>query len=145
MDVLERENEKPVDEKQVKGWLDEIYAGEVSERWKAEFDESSGIFQMACIGRLFPYQSDEDLGEQFYKMFDGTEVLPVSFEKEFLNLQETNFLEASELLVNLSWAQFKRLERAELVKKLSQGWPKVVDVPYDEEFGLRLDVKAASA
>ncbi len=137
--VLERVNGHPVDEKLAKDWLDEIYAGEVSERWKSEFEEASRIFRRACTERLFPYQSDKELGESFYEMFDGTEVVPASFEEEFKKLQVTDPLEAGELPVSVSWAQFMRLKRKALVRP-SDEWPKIVDVPYDKEFGLRLDV-----
>ena len=135
--ILERENGDPVDERQVSNLLDEIYAGEVSERWKAEFEETSKIFRRACIGRLFPYQSDRELGQEFYKMFDGTEVVPAALEREFLKLREENLLASGELPVTVSWAQLARLDRAKLARP-SEDWVKVVDVPYDEEYGLKL-------
>jgi len=138
LDVLERENGKPVDEKRVSDLLDEVYAGEISERWKAEFEETSRIFRRTCIGRLFPYQSDRELGEEFYKMFDGTEVVPAVLEREFLVSREENLLASGELPVTVSWAQLARLDRAKLVRS-SEDWVKVVDTPYDEEYGLRLD------
>jgi CRISPR-associated endonuclease/helicase Cas3 len=138
LDVLERANRQPIDEGRAKDWLDEIYAGEVSERWTTEFEEASRIFRRACTDRLFPYQSDEELGERFYEMFDGTEVVPSCFEQEFFGMQETDPLAAGELPVTVSWVQFSQLNRTGLVKP-SDKWPKVVDVPYDEEFGLRLD------
>ncbi len=138
LDVLERENGKPVDEKRVGNLLDEIYAGEVSERWKAEFEKTSKVFRRACIGRLFPYQSDSELGEEFYKMFDGTEVVPAVLEQEFTMLREENLLASGELPVTVSWAQLARLNKAKLVRS-SEDWVKVVDVPYDAEYGLRLD------
>src|SRR5215211_2066413 len=138
LDILERENGKPIDEKRVSSLLNEIYAGEVSERWKAEFEETSRIFRRVCIGRLFPYQSDRELGKEFYKMFDGAEVVPAVLEQQFLKVREENLLASGELPVTVSWAQLVRLDRAKLVRS-SEDWVKVVDVSYDEEYGLRLD------
>ncbi|MBA2714568.1 MAG: CRISPR-associated helicase Cas3' [Rubrobacteraceae bacterium] len=138
LDILERENGKPIDEKRVSSLLNEIYAGEVSERWKAQFEETSRIFRRVCIGRLFPYQSDMELGQEFYKMFDGAEVVPAVLEQQFLKAREENLLASGELPVTVSWAQLMRLVRAKLVRS-SEDWVKVVDVPYDEEYGLRLD------
>jgi len=138
LDILERKNGKPVDEKNISDLLDEIYAGEVSERWKAQFEETSGIFRRVCVGRLFPYQSDRELGEEFYRMFDGAEVIPAVLEQQFLKSREGNLLASGELAVTVSWAQLTRLTRAKLVRS-SEDWIKVVDVPYNEEYGLRLD------
>jgi CRISPR-associated endonuclease/helicase Cas3 len=118
--------------------LNEIYAGEVSERWKAEFEETSRIFRRVCIGRLFPYQSDRELGAEFYRMFDGIEVVPAVLEQQFLKMREENLLASGELPVTVSWSQLARFDRAKVVRS-SEDWVKVVDVPYDEEYGLRLD------
>jgi hypothetical protein len=57
---------------------------------------------MRCIGRLFPYQSDRELGEEFYKMFDGTEVVPVVLEQEFLKLREENLLASGAALAAMT-------------------------------------------
>lgn len=138
MNVLERENQKPVNEKLVKYWLDEVYAGEVSERWRAEFEETSKIFRRACIERLLPYRSDKELSEEFYKMFDGAEVVPVGLEEEYLRLREENPLEAGELPVTVSWKQLARLKRTKLAKP-SEDWAYIVNIPYNVEYGLRVD------
>lgn len=138
VELLERENGNPIDEANTGDWLNEIYEGEVSERWRSEFEEASRIFRTTCIDNIVPYQSDRELAERFYEMFDGTEVIPASLEQEFLSLQENDPLKAGELPVTVSWAQFARLNRAGLVKQ-SEDWNKFADVPYDKEFGLRLD------
>ena len=41
--------------------------------------------------------------------------------------------------VIVSWAQYKTAERKGLAR-LSDDWPKIVDLLYDEEYGFRLDV-----
>lgn len=46
---------------------------------------------------------------------------------------------AIEYYVIVSWAQYKTVERKGLVR-LSEDCPKIVDLPYDEHYGLRLDV-----
>jgi hypothetical protein len=75
----------------------------------------------------------------FYEAFDGVEVVPSSLESKFATLEIENPLQADELMVTVSWAQYKTAERKGLVR-LSDDWPKIVDLPYDEEYGLRLDV-----
>lgn len=44
--------------------------------------------------------------------------------------------------MTVSWRQFKRTERMGFVRQ-SDEWPVVVDLPYDQEFGLRLDAQNA--
>lgn len=142
LDVLERVDGRSIDEGLAREWLNEIYAGEVAERWKEAFEEQSRIFRRFCVERLIPFQSDKELEKMFYSAFDGTEVVPSSLEKKFKELQETNPLIAGELSVGLSWAQFMRLSREQLVKA-SEEWPKIVNAPYDKEFGLILETKNA--
>ncbi len=138
LDVLERENGQPIDEKLVGSWLNEIYAGEVAETWKREFGEAADIFRKVCVDKLIPYQSDRKLQEMFYEAFDGTEVVPASLEELYNKYMEEAPLQAGELPVTVTWGQFMSAKNKGLVRD-SEDWPKVVDLPYDKEFGLRLD------
>lgn len=142
LDVLERIDGQAIDEALAREWLNEIYAGEVAERWKEIFKEQSRNFRRSCVEHLIPFQSDSELEKMFYAAFDGTEVVPISLEKDFKELQNTNPLLAGELTVGISWAQFMRLQREQLVE-VSEDWPKIVNVPYDEEFGLILEANNA--
>lgn len=137
LDILERENGNPIDEKLVGDWLDEIYAGEVAENWKREFEKTAREFREVCIENLFPYQSDKDLQRQFYEAFDGIEVVPASLADQYKEHMEKSPLQAGELSVAISWGQFKGAENKGLVT--TEEWTKFVDLPYDEEFGLRLE------
>ncbi len=139
LDVLEREDAKPVDEIRAGEWLNEIYSGEIAERWRKELEEHSETFRKVCVEQLFPYQSDRDLQRLFYEAFDGTEVIPVSLEARYRTLESEDPFQAGELPVTVSWRQFKSAERKRLVRPPDE-WPKVVELPYDREFGLRLDV-----
>lgn len=137
LDVLECENGQPVDEKLVGDWLNEIYAGEVAENWKREFEDTADTFSKVCIDRLFPYQSDKDLQKLFYEAFDGIEVVPSSLEGLYKKRMEEAPLQAGELLVTISWGQFMSADNKGLVR--TEDWLRIVDLPYDEEYGLRLN------
>ena len=137
--VLERIDSCAIDERLAEGWLDEINAGSVSERWEREFHRASETIHKVCLERLFPTNLTPELQKIFYEAFDGVEVVPSSLESKFATLEIENPLQADELMVTVSWAQYKTAERKGLVR-LSDDWPKIVDLPYDEEYGLRLDV-----
>ena len=140
--LLERIDSCAIDERLAEGWLDEVYAGSVSERWESEFHRASETFSKVCLERLFPYQSDPELQKIFYEAFDGVEVVPSSLKSKFARLEIENPLLAGELVVTVSWALYKTAEKKGLVQP-SDHWPKIVDLPYDEEYGLRLDVGGA--
>ncbi|MEA3350836.1 MAG: CRISPR-associated helicase Cas3', partial [Chloroflexota bacterium] len=107
--VLRREQGKPVDESAVGQWLDEIYEGEVAEEWKTEFTKTAQEFEAAIVNTLRPFQSDRMLRDQFYKAFDGIQVLPDCHWDKYEDLQKTFPLEASELLVSISWGRYHQL------------------------------------
>ncbi|NUM47828.1 MAG: CRISPR-associated helicase Cas3', partial [Anaerolineales bacterium] len=137
--VLRREHGKPVDESQVGAWLDEIYAGEVMEAWKAEFDKMAKEFQTSVIETLRPFNSDENLKEEFYKAFDGIDVLPEAFYEEYLHLLDTDSIRARELMVSISWGRYHALKGKGLILPHDEQIPPVVRTPYSRELGLTFE------
>jgi CRISPR-associated endonuclease/helicase Cas3 len=134
--ILERENGQPVDEKAIGGWLDEIYAGEIAERWQRKFDDAAAEFDVTCIRELRAFQADRGLEELFYRAFDSVEVLPNDLYDEFMQLQEDEPIRAYELLVSISWGRYHALANRGLVRRGDKEIPTVVLTPYDSERGL---------
>jgi CRISPR-associated endonuclease/helicase Cas3 len=134
--VLERENGKPLDESAVGRWVDEIYEGEVAERWKADYKHAAAEFEATCIRPLRPFQADEHLEDLFYKAFDGLEVLPWALHDEYQALKEDNPIRAGELLVPISWGRYHALANEGRVLPRDRHEPYVVRARYDSEIGL---------
>jgi CRISPR-associated endonuclease/helicase Cas3 len=135
--VLEKHADgRPVDESLVRLWLDEIYTGEVLEWWEAAYDRVAGEFKEVFLGTLRPFESDNSFEEAFARLFDGTEVLPACLWSEYCSLQERNPLEASQLLVPISWGRWRQMKKAGLVRSRAGNWPPVVEVSYSQELGL---------
>ncbi len=134
LSILDRENGLPIDEATVGEWLDEIYSGEIAEKWQNTCAEQSAEFEASCLRTLRPFQSSHHLEEEFYKAFDGTEVLPEVFWDEYERLKEEDPIQAGELLVPISYRRFYQLRG--LRRVLTEEWPFVVDVPYTSEMGL---------
>jgi CRISPR-associated endonuclease/helicase Cas3 len=137
--VLNRQDGQPVDESKVGDWLDEIYAGEVADAWKADFDKAARDFERFVIGTLRPFDSDETLKEEFYKAFDGIDVLPQVVFDEYLTLLDEEPIRARELLVSISWGRYHSLAKAGRVLPHDDRIPPVVLAAYDEEIGLTFD------
>jgi CRISPR-associated endonuclease/helicase Cas3 len=134
--TIEPHNGAALDESRIGTWLNEIYAGAVGERWSREVRQWRDEFHGACLTELRAFQSSPELAEAFDRMFDGTEVLPVSLFAEYGPLLEENPLSASELLVPISSAQLRHLRKIGKVR--SEEDTIIVDVPYSREGGLNL-------
>lgn len=137
--VLERENGKPLDESAVGTWVDEIYAGEVAEQWKAKYAHAATEFEATCIQTLRPFQADEYLEELFYKAFDGIEVLPEALYDEYVALKENDPIRAGELLVPISWGRYHALANDGRVRPREGRMVPIVRAWYDSEIGLDFD------
>ncbi len=132
--VLSKNVDRMIDESQISEWLDEVYQGQIFERWNREYENSYAEFEGACLSTLRAFNSEPSLEEAFYQAFDGIEVLPKCLEKTYRVLMEQGEpLEANQLVVSLSWKQFCMLRREGRVqdeKKLN--WHTVVDTPYTD-------------
>jgi len=134
--ILERENKHPIDEGRIGQWLDEIYAGEIAERWREDYRHHAKEFRENCTLPLHAFQSNEDLEDAFYKAFDGIEVLPISLYDEYLTLREQNPILAGELLVPISWGRWHALNNKGRILPREKHQPYVVEASYDAKLGL---------
>lgn len=127
---------RTLDEGSVQNWLDEIYTGPILEEWESKYQKTAKEFRLAFIDNLRPFASDETLASQFDKMFNGIEVLPLCLEQEYRDILHENSLEASQLLVPISWTRWSKIKSSKLVCSNPVSWPPVVNVPYSSEYGL---------
>lgn len=139
LEVLKKNTNKVINEEEISGWLDEIYQGDIAERWNKAFQEAYENFEAACLRTLRPFDANESLEELFFQAFDSIEVLPACLENKyraFIVADEP--LEARQLFVPLSWGQYCKLRRKGAVRDSEDGWPKIVEVPYNSEVGLQV-------
>ncbi|MFZ5436925.1 MAG: CRISPR-associated helicase Cas3' [Bacillota bacterium] len=134
--ILRRIDGLAVDEGQVGSWLDEVYSGDLLKEWNSQYEKAAVEFRTVFLGNLAPFHIDEALEESFDRLFDGTEVLPLALKDEYYSRKASSRLEASELLVPVSYRELSRMKRDGLVVSTMGEWPKVVNVHYSSEFGL---------
>jgi len=139
--VLASEAEgRPLHEGWVQTWLDDVYSRDgVWESWAKEYEAAAREFRETFLEPLAPFNSDPSLEQAFDKLFDGLEVLPLSLEEEFQRLQKERPLEATELLVPISWGRWHQLRLNQKIWTEPDQWPQVVDVPYSGKLGLMFD------
>jgi CRISPR-associated endonuclease/helicase Cas3 len=154
LEILERfcGDNRAIDESLVTSMLYDIYKREaIASKWRAEYEHSERSFR-ETLDRMKPFQSaDLGLFQEFYKLFDGTQVLPVDCENDYYTaLDDGGFLAASQYLVSISWGQYnqmmqtqKRLGKRIIIKREEDEFADHVDIPYSEEWGL--DIAGALA
>lgn len=135
--ILAREHDWPIHEQWIGTWLDEIYEGEVADRWQQEYTEAADGFERACIRTLRPYEADPSLEDQFYRAFDALEILPESLFDEYERLKEQDPIRAGELLVSISLGRYHALANDGRVLPRERGSVPIVKERYDGEYGLR--------
>jgi CRISPR-associated endonuclease/helicase Cas3 len=141
LDLLRPYDGQPVDESRFGEWLAEVYAGERAAAWRDRYNHRLAEFRRTVLDDLRPFDSaDDGLVQQFIRLFDGLDVLPLDVEAEYNRLREENPIAATDLLVPLAYWQYKMLESR------GRAWPDehddrlyYTDMPYDTELGLQLE------
>jgi CRISPR-associated endonuclease/helicase Cas3 len=137
IDLLRTANGQMIDESAIQGWLDDIYSGGIGRQWEQEVNRSRRDFRRDVLDTLSVFDSSPELEKCFDDLFDGTELLPASLEREYENLYESDPLLAPGLLVPVSSKQAAVLHLQGRLRQLNDG-VRVADVPYDSERGLAL-------
>ncbi|MGQ9829866.1 MAG: CRISPR-associated helicase Cas3', partial [Roseiflexus sp.] len=137
---LERHNGEIIDEAAVQEWLDRIYADPLLHRQWSEAYQRMEQHVDQILNMLCPFQSDDQREDEFEQMFDGVDVVPVCFEREYINLLiEERFIEANDYLVNISKQRFAILRNQGRLRRAEGSGPQrvwVVQTPYDSCNGL---------
>ncbi len=142
LDVLEEHKNGNIDEAAISNWLNEIYSDpEIYIPWKKKYNDQYNLV-VRLLHDLRPFNSDEKSEEAFEKLFDGVEVLPQCFERQYLNLIiNDEFIEASRLFVSISQKKYEQLARQGKIHMLesdrSKRW--LVMQPYSSQYGLLFD------
>jgi CRISPR-associated endonuclease/helicase Cas3 len=128
-----------LDEAELPAWLDEVYQGEVLQRWQSVFEQSAAEFEQNFLSGLLPLCSNPALAGQFNRLFNSVEVLPECLLDEYLQILESESpLLADQLLVTLGWGQYQGLLGQGMVTPGDAELPPVVRLPYDPLTGLSL-------
>jgi CRISPR-associated endonuclease/helicase Cas3 len=137
LEVLEKHDREWIDEARVSDWLDEIYARpEIRAPWLETFQSEYAEFTASAVNTLRAFQSDSRLEELFYKAFDSVNVLAEGLYDEYVDARERSPLEASQLLVPISWQQYAILASKAQARKDEKGDLRIVSVHYDSDIGL---------
>jgi CRISPR-associated endonuclease/helicase Cas3 len=137
LSILRQNQGNVIDEWKVSEWLDKVYEGDLERRWVEEIERNRLEFRDSCLSTLRAFETDERLEESFDRLFQGTEVLPLSSVDKYRCLKQESVLKASQLLVPISWDHVQRhADRFQWDSSLNV---RTADFPYDDEYGLRLD------
>ncbi len=138
LNVLIANDGQIIDEEKIPFWLDEVYKDDISLKWDQAYSQCYSDFERACLSSLRAFNSDAGLEKDFYKAFDGIEVLPACLKEEYGKALDDNPLDACQLLVPIRWGQYIQLSNKGLVREDGNENLKIVDVDYSHEIGLLL-------
>ncbi len=133
--ALEKIEDKIIHEDNIQSLLDEVY-----EPFELDNDNLRANFRN-LLDNLYPYNLYEESEEEFFKQFDGIEVLPIELEEEFRDLiDKKQYLEAEKLLVSISKNKFARNQKGGNISFFEpHNYKKVIptiSLKYNDEIGL---------
>jgi CRISPR-associated endonuclease/helicase Cas3 len=137
---LEQHNGEIIDETAVQEWLDRIYADPLlDQQWREAFERMQQQVDLIING-LCPFQSDQQREDEFEQMFDGVDVVPQCFERNYIDLLvNERFIEANDYLVSISKQRFAILRsqgKLQPAETTGQRRIWVAQTPYDSRNGL---------
>lgn len=140
--IVEKEQNKPIDESKIGDWLNQIYKDQIAEDWAKEYQETADEYEEVIVDRLCAFDSASDeLEQRFDSLFDGVEVLPYEKEGEYNEKEREGSLDTPALLVPVSFGQYMGLRNKDRIREREGGkkkWPPVTMAEYSSEFGLQL-------
>lgn len=106
MALLSRHDGHVVDEREILGWLNEIYTSDWGTRWREEVERFRDEFRRAFLDFTHPFDDRSRLADQFDEMFNGTEAVLADDRDEYAELlfsarRAAGRLLAEELLIPL--------------------------------------------
>ncbi len=135
MGLLARYDGEVVDEREVLGWLNEIYTSDWGTAWRQAVEQSSDDFRTAFLDFAHPFDDRSRLAEGFDELFDGEEAVLADDLDEYADLllwasRSTGRLLAEELLIPLPHHAVARCRWDSRLKV------RVLDADYDPAHGL---------
>ncbi|WP_448575532.1 CRISPR-associated helicase Cas3' [Thermomicrobium sp.] len=120
-------------------WVERVYREGWTTNEGRRFEQALASFR-AVIEGLRPLQHAEMAYEDFYRLFQGTEVLPSPFLEEYTRYRiEGKHLLAQQFLVPVPYGTLWKLQRAGRISQLKDG-TLVASIQYDRHLGLLPEV-----
>ncbi|MCL2156418.1 MAG: CRISPR-associated helicase Cas3' [Methanobrevibacter sp.] len=121
-------------ENTIQNLVDEIYGEGYNKKDKKYFNEVKRRFEKHYNSVMpFVYNNSD-----FYKLFNSYEVIPLKFKEKYLEkIENGEYYEGMAYFVSLTYGQFHKHKNNCNIFEEKQTF--FIDVPYDKEFGLKLD------
>ncbi len=139
--VLQKVNNQSLSETLIQELVDEVYGEGYNEKNLKEFESVRESFQRFWSA-IVPFIHDKQNEEDFYKLFDGVEVVPEKFRDEYeARIEEKDYFAANELLTRISIGQYQKLKKDGQLILENIGDSKIlfIQTKYDDDLGLLLD------
>ncbi|MGH3978166.1 MAG: CRISPR-associated helicase Cas3' [Pseudonocardiaceae bacterium] len=133
--LLARHDGHVVDEREVLGWLNEIYTSDWGARWRGAVEQSRDEFRAAFLDFAHPFDDRSRLAQRFDELFDGEEAVLADDRDEYAAALlsahgRAGRLLAEELLIPVPHHAVARCRWDSHLKV------RVLDADYDTGYGL---------
>ncbi|MGH3923609.1 MAG: hypothetical protein ACRDTT_12205, partial [Pseudonocardiaceae bacterium] len=135
MALLARHDGHVVDERELLGWLNEIYTSDWGDRWRGAVEQSRDEFRAAFLDFAHPFDDRSRLAQRFDELFDGEEAVLADDRDEYaaalLSARgRAGRLLAEELLIPVPHHAVARCRWDSHLKV------RILDADYDADYGL---------
>lgn len=126
-------------EDKIQELVDKVYEHGYSTKDMDAFNKVSEAFQYV-INNLNPLIEDEMLEEEFDKLFDGFQVVPMDYKLEYMDLIEGNrYFDAMGYMLPVTRGQYMKLQKSNLIEYDKKLKTYFVNCKYSKELGLLLE------
>ncbi|MDD4523815.1 MAG: CRISPR-associated helicase Cas3' [Methanosarcina sp.] len=135
LELLSKEN--ILGESRIQALVDEVYSNRYQGPDLASFEMVKKTFPK-FHSKIVPFINERENEEEFYKLYQSVEVVPIQFKLEYLEeIENKRYFEAVKYVVSIRFDQYKKLQHNNQIQIDSDMI--FVSVDYSSELGLLLD------
>ena len=135
------ENADILYESRIQDLIDYVYENGYDEEEEEKFRSIRDLFKRH-LKSLHPFIDNPDGKQDFEGLFKSVEVIPARYQDEYLQcIEEKRYYDAMSFVTQISEKQFKLLYGKKLIHRIGDGNHNFVNLQYDEEYGLLMDME----
>lgn len=130
-------NESLLEEDIIQNLVDEIYKNGYEGKDLEKFNQVKRLFPV-FFKSIVPFINKSESEDEFYKLYDSVEIVPMDFKLEYLaEIENKRYFEAMKFLVSISLGQYYKLKKNSQIQKDEEML--FASVNYNPKLGLLLD------
>lgn len=126
-------------ESKIQYLIDYVYENGYDQKQEEKYNSVRNLFKNH-LKSLHPFIDKSDGKEEFEGLFRSIEVVPSCYQDQYMNcIEEIKYYDAMSYITQISEGQFFSLKNRNLIHRIGHDNHYIVNVEYDEEFGLLIE------